>query len=420
MVLLPADGAARIESWGASWGFIDIRRDSAEDLLVISGISQKEALRLPTQSAWQSDHFLRHADQTPRVGPWYEVDATLHEVHRQAMLRGGLSVSPDLVRQAVQNGWRFPPVDAQMPVLTWSPVQGGVALWSMWWISKDAATPGALEVVTDTSPLTDLADAWPVDDLRAASVVIVGLGSIGSVVAETLASYAVGHLTLVDPDRLLRHNLVRHRLGRRDIGRLKVNAMANLLQDRYPDVQIERHPINVIYDADLMRPLFAHADLVIGATDGVASRRVINHLARRAQVPAVLACVLEDGALGEVVRVRPGTGCLLCYRAKLEADGSMDPEPDLDQDYSLGSHHLPMTAVAGDLATVGTLAGKVAVATLLERRGRWAQRLPGDVALIGLQPVPDLPAPFDLERAAEVRWSHIGPSSIDCPTCAAA
>lgn len=144
-------------------------------------------------------------------------------------------------------------------------------------------------------------------------------------VAETLASYAVGHLTLVDPDRLLRHNLVRHRLGRRDIGRLKVNAMADLLQDRYPDAQIERHPINVIYDAYLMRPLFAHADLVIGATDGVASRRVINHLARRAQVPAVLACVLEDGALGEVVRVRPGTGCLLCYRAKLEADGSIVP-----------------------------------------------------------------------------------------------
>jgi hypothetical protein len=24
-----------------------------------------------------------------------------------------------------------------------------------------------------------------------------------------------------------------------------------------------------------------------------------------------------------------------------------------------------------------------------------------------------------LERAGEVRWSHIGPSSIDCPTCAA-
>jgi molybdopterin/thiamine biosynthesis adenylyltransferase len=307
-----------------------------------------------------------------------------------------------------------------MPVLTWSPVENGNALWSIWWVSKEAATPGSLEVVTDAPPVTDLSDAWPVEYLATASVVIVGVGSIGSVIAETLASYAVGELALVDPDRLLRHNLVRHRLGRRDLGRFKVNAMADLLQDRYPHIQAERYPVDVIYEADLMRPLFAHADVIVGATDGVASRRVINHLARRAQVPAVLACVLEDGALGEVVRVRPGTGCLLCYRAKLEADGSLDPEPRLDQDYSLGSPHLPMTAVTGDLATVGTLAGKIAVSTLLERQGRWAQRLPGDVAVIGLQPVPDLPPPFNLERAGDVRWDDIGPSVPDCPTCAAA
>jgi hypothetical protein len=84
MVLLPADGAARIEGWGALWGFIDIRRDSAEDLLVVSGISQKETVRFPTRSTWQNDHFLRYADQQFRVGAWYEVDTTLHEVHRQA------------------------------------------------------------------------------------------------------------------------------------------------------------------------------------------------------------------------------------------------------------------------------------------------------------------------------------------------
>ena len=419
MVLLPADGAARIEGWGA-WGSIDIRRDATEGLVVISGVSKKEQLRLPTQSAWQRDHFLRQADPITRVGPWYEVDASLHEIHRQGMLRGGLSVSPDLVRAAVHNGWRIPPADAQMPVLTSSPNPEGNTLWSMWWISKDVATPGALEIVTDASPLTDLANAWPVDDLAAASVAIVGLGSIGSVVAETLANYAVGHLTLVDPDRLLRHNLVRHRLGPRDLGRLKVNALADLLRDRYPQVEVEVHPADVVYDADLMRPLFAHADIVVGATDGVTSRRVINHLARRAGVPVVLACVLEDGALGEVIRVKPGTGCLLCYRARLEADGSLDPEPNLDQDYSLGSPHLPMTAVGGDLATVGTLAAKMAVATLLERRGRWEQRLPDDIALIGLRPVPDLPPPFDLEHAGEIRWARIGPSIADCPTCTAA
>jgi molybdopterin/thiamine biosynthesis adenylyltransferase len=287
----------------------------------------------------------------------------------------------------------------------------------MWWVSRTHATPGPIEVLAEVSPWSDLTGLWPLDQLGSAKVVVVGLGSIGSVVAESLADYAVGRLDLVDSDRLLRHNLVRHRLGRRDLGRLKVNAMADHLTDRREGLEVGKWPRDVILDADVIRPLFAQADLIVGATDGVASRRVINHLARRAGVPVVFACVLEHGALGEILRIRPETGCLVCYRQTLEEAGSLDPERDLDLGYGTGTTHRPMTAVGGDLSTVGCLAAKVAVATLLEGRGRWEQRVPGDALTLGLQPVPGRAAPFDIEEAVGVRWHEIGPPRPGCFTC---
>jgi hypothetical protein len=60
-------------------------------------------------------------------------------------------------------------------------------------------------------------------------------------------------------------------------------------------------------------------------------------LARTAGVPLVLDCILEDGTVGEVLRVPTGrTGCLLCHRARLIEEGLLDPEPGIDLRYGAG------------------------------------------------------------------------------------
>lgn len=187
-----------------------------------------------------------------------------------------------------------------------------------------------------------------------------------------------------------------------------------------PQLGVAAYPLSVIDDADRMRPLFAQSDVVICASDGVASRRVANPLARRAGVPLVLACVLEDGAFGEVIRVHANTGCLLCHRKSLAEAGTFDPEPRLDLGYGTGTPHLPMTAVPSDLSLVAELAAKCTIATLLEARGRWNQRLPGDYVVVGLQPLPELPKPFHLERAGQMYWSELSQPRKDCATCAPA
>jgi len=178
---------------------------------------------------------------------------------------------------------------------------------------------------------------------------------------------------------------------------------------------------SVISDADDMRPLFRDAAIVLCAADGVAARRCVNHLARRADCTAVFACVLRDGAVGEILRVRPwpGNGCLLCVRALLVQYGAIDPEPALDATYGTGDAHRPMTAVGSDLALVGEFGAKAAVATLLEEAGHYDQVFHKDWALIGLQMDRSAPEPFDL-YPGQVHWlPEIGEinSRPTCPTC---
>jgi ThiF family len=414
MMLLPAQAAARIDGFGSSWGILDLRFDPHENLVVVAGSSRKQEVRYEERPAWTEDHYLR-VQATRGAGVWYRVDPRLHLMHR-VLVAQRLSLRLEGLQALVHGGWRRPPPDRQTPVLTLARTDAGLD-WCAWWVTARGAQPGLVHVVENRPPLEFLGGAWPLGDLNDHLVTVIAVGSIGSVATDALATYGVSQLALVDPDRLLEHNVVRHRLSMRDIGRHKVNATAERLRACHPHLQVEAFPLDVIDDADVMRPLLARSTVVLCTADGVAPRRVVSHLARRAAVSAVLACVLEDGAIGEVLRLRPGTGCLLCHRAHLVETGAFDPEPRLDRGYGTGTRHLPMTAVPGDLALVADLAAKATVATILERAGHYNQRLPGDHAVIGLRPVPDLPAPFDVERAGEVRWSPIGPSRKECPTC---
>jgi molybdopterin/thiamine biosynthesis adenylyltransferase len=252
--------------------------------------------------------------------------------------------------------------------------------------------------------------------LRGRRVTIVGVGSIGSAVADTLARAGIGTLALVDYDRLDQKNLARHILGDRDLGRRKVDALADYFNGRPGSPTIETYPIDVLTETDVLRPLAAASDLVVCAADGVAARRVCNHVSRRARTPLVLVAVIEDGAFGEVIRVRSRTGCLFCLRLDQDERGIVNPEPNIDLGYGTGTTHRPMTAAPPDLTLMANLASKAALSTILER-GRWNQRLPGDYAVVTLQPKPDYAEPFDVDTAGHVRWLDLPARRDDCPTC---
>ncbi|MFI6675232.1 ThiF family adenylyltransferase [Kribbella sp. NPDC050470] len=249
---------------------------------------------------------------------------------------------------------------------------------------------------------------------------IVGCGSIGAVAAQALAAYGIGRIELVDPDRYLWHNVVRHVLPPEHVGWRKAGALSTYLTERWPLTRFIPHALDVVDDAHHVRPAIKNVDLVLCAADGIAPRRVVSHLARRANIPAVLACVLDNGSIGEIIRLRPTPriGCLLCLRRRLAEQGAMDAEADQELDYGTGRVHQAMTAVPTDLHHVGNLAAKIAVATVLETlHGDTTQRLPAEHAIVGLRPTGDLTPPFDLHHAGETRWSDLPPPRPNCPTC---
>jgi len=78
-------------------------------------------------------------------------------------------------------------------------------------------------------------------DLRLGSrhVAVFGCGSVGSEVADALATSGVGKLTLVDPQLFASDNVFRHALGPFWIGTPKARALQATLLTRYPGVEVE-------------------------------------------------------------------------------------------------------------------------------------------------------------------------------------
>ncbi|HET7458308.1 MAG TPA: molybdopterin-synthase adenylyltransferase MoeB, partial [Gemmatimonadaceae bacterium] len=111
--------------------------------------------------------------------------------------------------------------------------------------------------------------------LRAASVLLVGAGGLGSPAALYLAAAGVGRLGLVDFDRVDVTNLQRQVLhGTRDIGRKKVESARDRLADLNPHVALD------VYDTTLTSAnameIVARYDVVVDGTDNFQTRYLTN------------------------------------------------------------------------------------------------------------------------------------------------
>lgn len=422
-IFVPADALAKIAASTGTHGKLVLKYVTSDEIFVVHGVETSPGVRRQVDIP-REYHTLRSGDGSFE-GRWIEsTGGLLHVVHAELRRRPGAILDHERFQEL--SGVRLDPGMKALIVITHDAEvsddqrAAGVETYAGWHLTREAVVPASIAVEPQNHGLTQLSGLWPLSDLSAVNVVVVGCGSIGSTAADALAGYGVGSLQLVDPDRLQWHNLIRHTLDRRSVGRGKAAALAESLQQRWQRESYWAHDLDVVREAGRFRALAAEADLILCAADGVAPRRVVSHVSRRAKVPSILACVLDHGAVGEVIRLRPTPrfGCLLCLRADMEARGAIDAEADQELAYGTGSSHLPMTAVPSDLKLVGTLAAKTAVATLLESRfGDATQRLPGEHAVIGLHPVGDLRPPFDVSHAADVVWRAVPGPRPECVTC---
>lgn len=423
-VALPGEAVEKIQGAEGSSGRLLFHANEWNNMYVAQKVETSKNLWLPVTVPTEYA-ALRHQGGTV-AGRWVRMTGSdINIQHRATIARGrgvgfGFDDFKELVPEVRQpSGTDNGLLVTHVPDMPEDWIRAGATEFSAWLTTRDFVTPMPVAVEPETG-LAQLDGHWPVDEVLDFKVAVVGVGSIGGVVADALARYGVGELHLIDPDRFLWHNMIRHVLGPESVGIMKVDAMKQRLNARWPDTDVHPYTYDVVDQAHLMRSLFSNVDIIVCAADGVAPRRVVSHLARRAGKPAVLACVLDDGAVGEIVRLQPAPrhGCLMCLRAHLAAGGGIDVEAAQELDYGTGFVHRPMTAVAADLHLVGQLAAKAVVATLLEaRHGDHTQRLPGDCATIGLRPPGDMAAPFDLDRALQTKWADLPAPRADCPTC---
>lgn len=395
----------------------------SEDMYVVNALTSSAGTTLPVQIP--AEYRSLNWEGEPKGGQWIrKPQDQINSLHRYLISRSSgilnYKAFRDMVPGVVDPGNHSGLLITHDPELPPEAVKNGVHEFAGWNVERSGVRPIHIEVEPKVLGLQQLAGRWPIEELAGNSILVVGCGSIGSAAAEALAGYGVGRVLLVDPDRFLWHNMLRHTLGPESVGRRKVDALRDHLNSQWPLQNVEAFPIDVVSQAHLLRPLMKDIDLVICTADGIAPRRVVSHLARRAGKPALMACVLDNGSIGELLRLRPSPrfGCLLCFRAHLHAAGAMDAEADQELDYGSGRVHQPMTAVPPDLRLVGTMAAKAGVATLLESlHGDHTQALPGEHAVIGLRPGGDLASPFDTKAVAGISWGTIPQPREHCPTC---
>lgn len=128
--------------------------------------------------------------------------------------------------------------------------------------------------------------------LRAARVMVVGLGGLGCPVVQYLAAAGVGGLILVDADRVSLSNLQRQILyTQKDVGELKVEVARDFVERQNAQIQVSVY--TEMLSAENATDLLALADIVVDCTDNFAARYLINDACAAANKPWVYGSIAK-------------------------------------------------------------------------------------------------------------------------------
>jgi adenylyltransferase/sulfurtransferase len=156
--------------------------------------------------------------------------------------------------------------------------------------------------------------------LRAARVLVVGAGGLGSPVLQYLAAAGIGRLGVADDDIVDETNLQRQVLfAESDVGRPKALAAAERIAalNRFVAVDV----LQVRIDAGNARELVRLYDVVVDATDSFGSRYVINDACRLEGKPDVYGSIFRFD--GQVSVFAPGGPCYRCVFPEPPPEGTV-------------------------------------------------------------------------------------------------
>ena len=218
--------------------------------------------------------------------------------------------------------------------------------------------------------------------LAQASVLVVGLGGLGSPAALYLASAGVGRLLLNDFDRVDLSNLQRQVLYRgMDVGKPKTATASEALAALNPACVLEQ--LEGRLDPAALADAISHCDLVLDGSDNFGTRFAVNQACVTAGKPLVSGAALRYA--GQLSVFDPRDASSPCY-ACLYPEGGEELE-DCRQNGVLA----PLTGVIGSLMAVEALKLLTGVGAPLVGRLLRYDALSGEMRYTNLKRDPGCP-----------------------------
>ncbi|NLS13812.1 molybdopterin-synthase adenylyltransferase MoeB [Vibrio sp. SM6] len=150
--------------------------------------------------------------------------------------------------------------------------------------------------------------------LKNGKVLLLGAGGLGCAASQYLVVAGVGHITLIDDDKVELSNLARQVLHHdSDIGQLKVISAQQSLSELNPHSHIEI--ISERLDDNKLSSLIAQHDVVIDASDNVTTRNQLNRLCFAHKRPLVSGAAIRMEGQICVFHYHEDEPCYQCLSA---------------------------------------------------------------------------------------------------------
>lgn len=217
---------------------------------------------------------------------------------------------------------------------------------------------------------------------------IIGAGGLGSPAALYLGSAGVGHITVVDHDRVDVTNLQRqiaHTLAR--VGTPKVDSIVQAVAAINPEVQVT--PMQVRADAARLDELVAQADVVLDCCDNFSTRHAINAACVRHRKPLVSGAAIRfDGQISVYDARQAQSPCYACV---------FPPDDDFEE---------TLCATMGVFAPLVGIIGAMQAAEALKLLSGAGTSLAGRLLMLD---------------GRHMEWNEVRlPRHAQCPVCASA
>lgn len=165
-----------------------------------------------------------------------------------------------------------------------------------------------------------------VANLKKSSVMVFGVGGVGSHCIEALARSGVGKLILVDNDVVSVTNINRQSIAYHStVGRYKTEIMKERIKDICPEIEVITHEIFVL--PENIETLFAEpVDYIIDAIDTVTAKLALAEMAKEKNIPIISSMGTGNKLYPErfeITDIYKTSVCPLCkvMRKELKARG---------------------------------------------------------------------------------------------------